>query len=677
MRSIKPEQIMQIVTQFPHQIVEDPDMAVPMPDGCRLSARVWMPKDACDNPMPAVLEYIPYRKRDGTIARDEIMHKYVAGRGYVVIRLDMRGNGESQGLMTDEYTPQEQQDAVDAIAWIAQQPWCDGNVGMMGKSWGGFNGLQVAAHAPPALKAIITVCSSVDRYADDIHYKGGCLLNDNFAWGSVMLAFSSRPPDPMLVGDKWREMWLERLENEPFLTPKWLSHQRRDDYWKQGSICEDYSSIKAAVLSFGGWADFYMNTVSHLVSNLSSPVKGIVGPWVHQYPHQADPAPQIGFLQEAVRWWDHWLKGVENGVDQDPAYTVWMQDTVRPKRAHKDRPGHWVAEQKWPSARVSDHVLHLGQAGSLATDKAEINVDINSPLDCGFGTGRYFPMSGDYPEMPGDQRDDDSRSACFDSAPLTADFDILGSASLKLRLKTDKPEAQVVVRLCEVHPDGASTRITIGFLNLTHRNGHENPEPLVPGEEFTINLPLDHIAYRVKAGMRLRVAVSSAYWPFVWPSPEMATLSLLEGALNVPQHSGSLIDERQFEPAEGAEPWKHDVLREPNYQKSIVNDLVTGEISQIHDIDEGLNKNHEHGWISGSRARETWRIHPSDPLCASAQSHHTQELARDDWSVRTETYSRMWSDHDTYYLTARIEAYEGEKLVFERDFEEKVARDCS
>jgi uncharacterized protein len=668
---------MQIVTQFPHKIIEDEDMAIVMPDGCRLSARVWMPQDATDNPQPAVLEYIPYRKRDGTIARDEIMHKYFAGRGYVVIRLDMRGNGESDGLMEDEYTQQEQQDAVDAIAWIADQPWCDGNVGMMGKSWGGFNCLQVAALAPPALKAIITVCSSVDRYADDIHYKGGCLLNDNFAWGSVMLAFSSRPPDPVLVGDKWREMWLERLENEPFLTPKWLSHQRRDAYWKQGSICEDYSAVKAAVLSFGGWADFYMNTVSHLVSNLSAPTKGIVGPWVHQYPHQADPAPQIGFLQEAVRWWDHWLKGVENNAENDPAYRVWMQDTVRPKRAHKERGGHWVAEQNWPTSRTASAVYYLGENGAVADRKQPIHVEINSPLDCGFGTGRYFPMTGDYPEMPGDQRDDDSRSACFDTEPLDEELDILGSVNLRLRLKSDRPAAQFIARLCEVHPDGASTRITIGFLNLAHRDSHENPTPLSPGEEFEITLPLDQIAYRVKAGLRLRVAISSAYWPFVWPSPELATLTLLEGSIDLPKHQGSDGDEWQFEDAEGAEPWKHKVLREPDYKKSIVNDLVTGEIQQIHDIDEGLNEDAEHGLISGSRAREIWRIHPNDPLCASAESHHTQELARGDWSVRTETFSKMWSDKETYYLTARIEAYEGDQLVFERDFKEQVQRDCS
>jgi len=667
---------MHIVTQFPHKIVEDPDMGIEMPDGCRLSARVWRPEGADSAPVPAILEYIPYRKRDGTISRDEMMHTYFAGRGYAVVRLDMRGSGDSQGLMFDEYAQQELDDGYAAIDWISRQPWCDGNVGMMGKSWGGFNCLQVAMMDPPALKAILTVCSTVDRYADDIHYKGGALLNENFAWGGgQMLSYSSRPPDPVLVGDDWRAMWLERLETEPFLAAVWLRHPHRDAYWKHGSVCEDYSAIKAAVLSFGGWADNYMNTVSHLVSNLEAPVKGIVGPWVHQYPHQADPAPQIGFLQEAVRWWDHWLKGDANGVDQDPAYRAWLQDSVRPARAIKVRPGRWLAEPVWPTPRVAQRQLNLTGPNVLGGQGGALDVSVNSPLDCGFGAGRYFPMSGDVPEMPGDQRDDDARSACFDGPVLDADLDIVGAPVLRLRLKVDKPMAQMAVRLCEVHPDGASGRISHGVLNLCHRNGHEAPEALVKGEEFEVALALDQIAYRVKAGMRLRVAISSAYWPFLWPSPERATLSLTQGVLDLPEHTGAVdADEWQFEEAEGAEPWAHRVLRPALYDKRIATDLNTGEMSlTLHD-DHGLNEDAQHGLQSGGVAREIWRIHPDDPLCASGEIHWSQELSRGDWSVRTETFAKMWADADTFYLSARIEAYEGEDLIFEKDFDERIAR---
>ncbi len=318
---------MKTITSFPKKIVENPDVGIEMPDGCVLSARVWLPEDAEKDPVPAILEHIPYRKRDGTAARDSLTHPYFAGHGYAAIRVDMRGNGDSEGLMEDEYSEQELEDACAAIAWAAAQPWCNGKVGMMGISWGGFNSLQVAARQPAALKAIITLCSTDDRYADDIHYKGGLLLNENLGWGSTMLSYSSRSPDPAIVGENWRAMWLERLDNEPFLPAVWLRHQRRDAYWKRGSVCEEFSRIKAATLAVGGWGDAYKNAVSRLVLGIEAPVKGIVGPWIHKYPHFAIPKPAIGFLQEALRWWDRWLKDIGTGVEDDPVMRLYLMDS--------------------------------------------------------------------------------------------------------------------------------------------------------------------------------------------------------------------------------------------------------------------------------------------------------------------------------------------------------------
>ena len=356
---------MAVVTEFPHPVVETPDMGIVLSDGCRLSARVWMPEDAAANPVPAILEYIPYRKRDGTLPRDEMMHPYFAGHGYAAVRVDMRGGGDSEGLIADEYTEQELSDAEEVIAWLAAQPWCSGSVGMMGKSWGGFNCLQTAFRQPPALKAVVSVCATTDRFADDIHYKGGTLLGENFGWGAVMLSYSSRPADPMLRPD-WREDWLARLEAEPWLAPRWAALQERGDYWKHGSVCEDYARMTIPVQIWGGWADNYMNTVAALVENCAGPVKGIVGPWVHQYPHTAVPGPQVGFLDEALRWWDRWLKGVENGAEDDPAYRVYRLESEAPDASPRYRAGEWVAEAAWPSSRVRREVLHLASTPGVS-----------------------------------------------------------------------------------------------------------------------------------------------------------------------------------------------------------------------------------------------------------------------------------------------------------------------
>ncbi|MCB1366700.1 MAG: CocE/NonD family hydrolase, partial [Rhodobacteraceae bacterium] len=394
----------------------------------------------------------------------------------------------------------------------------------------------------------------------------------------------------------------------------------------------------------------------------------------HQYPHTADPAPQIGFLQEALRWWDYWLKGVETGVRSDPAYRVWQQDSTRPARVREYRPGRWLAMADWPTARTGMRRWHLAQGG-LKSAPETIEIQVNSPMDCGFGTGLYFPMSGMVPQMSGDQRDDDARSACFDTAPLGEPLDIVGAPQVRLRLKADRPAAQIAIRLCEVHPDGASNRLSYGVLNLCHRNSHEVPEAIEPGEEFVITVRLDQMAARVEPGMRLRLAVSSAYWPFLWPSPERSTLTLLEGQVDLPLCADVAGDEWQFDEAEGAEPWAHRNLRPALYERTRTHDLGTGEITLQTINDEGLNEDAEHGLISGALIRETLAIHPDDPLSATAEVKWTQELRRGHWDIRTETAARMWSDADNFYLSARIEAFEGGEKVYATDFEEQVPRD--
>lgn len=665
---------MKTVTEFPRNVIEDPDMTIMVGNDTRLSARVWMPDDAPRDPVPAILEFLPYRKRDGTTARDELTHPYFAGHGYACLRVDMRGNGDSEGLMDDEYSQAELDDAVDVINWIARQPWCTGRVGMMGISWGGFNGLQVAAMDPEPLKAIITLCSTVDRYADDIHFKGGCLLNENLGWGSTMWAYSSRPPDPALVGDKWRDMWMERLKSEPFLPSLWLQHQRRDAYWEHGSVCEDYAAITAAVLAVGGWGDAYKNAVPALVGNLSSPVKGIVGPWLHKYPHFAVPEPRIGFLQEALRWWDQWLKGIETGVKDDPAYRAYVMDSVRPKTWYNERAGHWVSEPTLPSANIKTRTLHCGVDGKLGDQPGKPNTLIASPHHCGMASGEYCAIWLG-PEQPGDQRGDDAMSACFDTVPLGEPQVIFGAPTVRLRLICDKPQAQIAVRLCDIHPDGASTRITYGVLNLSHRDSHANPTPLPPGESVEATLALDHIAYKLPAGHKLRLAISSAYWPLIWPSPESASLTLQSGAIDIPLRPVTDQDEWTFQPPEAAPAWQTRTIREASNERRVETDLNTGEVSLFITDDFGEAEDLGHNLTSGAIAREHWRIHPDDPLSASGETHWSETNGRGEWQTRTETYARMWADKTHFHLKARLEAYEGDTLVFEKEVEDSIERD--
>lgn len=654
------------------EISEDADYGITLSDSTRLSTRLWKPKDALDKPVPAILEFLPYRKRDGTTARDALTHPYFAERGYACARVDMRGNGDSYGLMEDEYTQQELDDAVEVIQHLAAQDWCNGSVGMMGISWGGFNALQVAAMTPPELKAIITLCSTVDRYADDIHYKGGCLLNENLGWGATMWSYSSRAPDPALRPD-WREMWLDRLENEPFLPATWLQHQTRDEYWKHGSVCEGFSTVKAKVLAVGGWGDGYKNTVSNIVENIEGS-KGIMGPWVHKYPHFAVPEPRIGFLQEALRWWDKWLKGIETGVEDDPDLRLYQMEGVRPQTWYAERAGRWVAqtpEREAQSDRPS--IEYFLNNDGLGSDPRGVSRTISSPQDCGADAGEYCAIWLG-PEMPGDQRRDDALSATWVSDTLKQDLQITGAPTLKLNISSDQPTAQVAVRLNHIHPDGASTRITYGVLNLCHRDGHETHKPMPAGTPVSAQVTLDQCAYTIPAGHRIRVSISNTYWPLLWPSPVATNLDIYEGALNIPllnEVEGTTV---AFPPPEAADPRQTITIREGANSRRQETDLNSGIVHLYIEDDFGKVRDADHGLINGSIAREHWQIHPDDPLTAKGTCHWSDEIERDDIKLRTETRCEMWSDRDTFYLSAKVEAFENDKLIYERDIKDAISR---
>ncbi len=559
-------QLSTVVSEFPRAFHEVEVVFIPLSDGTNLSARYWIPDDADDHPVPAILEYIPYCTRDGTAARDEAMHPYFAGHGYAAIRVDMRGSGESDGIMQDEYLRQEQNDALEVIAWIAAQPWCDGNVGMMGKSWGGFNSLQVAAQRPPALKCIISVYSTDDRYADDVHYMGGCLINNNPSWAFVMFGNNARPPDPALVGERWRELWMARLEaNRPWLID-WLTHQTRDAYWKHGSVCENYAEIDIPVYAIGGWADGYSNPVPRMVAGLNSPTKALIGPWGHQYMHQAMPGPMMGYMTEALRWWDYWLKGEDTGVMDEPRYRVWMQDSIEPRRHYDYRPGRWVAEDSWPSATISPCEYALNKQGLAQTATTPERLSVKSPVDTGICSPAWLNHGEVEPSEPGDQRADDMRSLCFDGEPLSEALEIFGAPEVTLELDVDQPQAIVAVRLCDISPDGASTRVSYGLLNLSHRDSHESPEPLVPGQRYRVTVLLNDIAHRFAQGHRVRVAVATSQWPIAWPSPAMVTLGLHTGisTLRLPERARQASDELLSDlPPPGAQRTTRDCYLAP------------------------------------------------------------------------------------------------------------------
>ncbi|WP_322529040.1 CocE/NonD family hydrolase [Salinicola sp. LHM] len=675
---------MKIKQDFPHRVREIENQWIVLTDGTRLAARIWLPENAEATPVPAILEYLPYRKRDGTAVRDELTHPYFAGHGYACVRVDMRGNGESDGLMLDEYAPQEQADALEVIDWIASQPWCNGKLGMMGISWGGFNGLQVAALRPEPLKAIITLCSTDDRYADDIHYKGGNMLLENLGWAATMLSFSAAVPDPALVGERWREMWKHRLDNMPLLAETWLEHQHRDDYWRHGSICESYEDIEAAVYMISGWGDSYINTIPRMMENLSCPKKALLGPWMHKYPHFAIPDPAIGFLQEALRWWDYWLKDIDTGIMDEPECTFYLQDGVPPAPRYLERPGRWVHTHGWPAPadEVEEWSLALGDTGLTPNGRLSQDRAIASPLTAGSLQGEYIPLwfGADFPP---DQRRDDGLALTFDSEPYLYGLDILGQPTLTATLTSAEDCGQLHVRLCDVAPSGESALISYATLNLNLRDDPSAITPPVPGEPMEVRVALDLIGYRLPEGHRLRVALSSASFPLVWSPKKRADLILKAGTptLSLPICKAEYVP-MPFEPPESATPCRVDTLRAGQPKRTISEDVGSGEVTVTVEDDMGDIRFADHGLRVEQKAKEVYVSHPVDATRTRADIEWVYRASRDEghgdkeaqFAVEVTSRYHLHCDEQTFYLSAEQIAHEGETLVSEKSWTREIPR---
>lgn len=666
---------MQVRTEFPHQVEVVETLWIPMPDGVRLAAKLWRPAGA--GRWPAIIEYLPYRRRDGTRTRDNAQYQWLAGHGYACLRIDIRGMGDSEGLLHDEYSAQELQDGLAAIGWIAAQDWCDGQVATIGISWSGFNGLQLAALQPPALKTVIAVGFTDDRYATDVHYIGGCLSKDNFDWSATMLAQNDLPPDPAVVGPGWRDQWRARCEANTPWAHTWFAHQHRDAYWRHGSVCEDFSAIQVPVYAVSGWADNYSEAVPRLLAGLKVPCRGLVGPWAHSWPNDVSVGPAIGWLQEVVRWCDHWMKGRDTGIMAEPMLRVWMQESLPPATCYTHRPGRWVGEDVWPSPRITDERLTLGADGRLGGQGAGTRA-ICSPLWVGLTAGEVGRY-GDDADWPADQRIDDAGSLVFTTEPLAERVEILGAPRLHIRFAVDRPLALAAVRLNDVAPDGASTRVTVGVLNLTHWRGHDAPERLEPGRVYDAVVELDDIAHAFPAGHRIAVSVSTSYYPIAHPSPEPATLTLHcpESALDLPVRPPRAEDAalRAFDPAEAGPETpatRHSAEGSP---RRVVHDLLSGR----HQVDfprwtYALTMEDIATTVT-SAGMVRHEITEGDPLSAVTTTEYRVTLARPDATIGHHSTGRLSCDATHFRLETVLTVTENGQPFFQRSWDERIPRD--
>jgi len=650
---------------------------IPMPDGVRLAADLYLPTGAEPGArFPVLLEYLPYRKTEAR-GRNWPLYSYFVERGYVVARVDIRGTGNSEGrLIPYEYSDIELDDGEIVIDWLSKQDFSTGKVGMWGISWGGFNAIQMTLRNPPALKAIIAVDATEDLYQEDVHYIDGIIHVDS--WMMSQDLDNARPgaPDYVIDDDNFRN----RFDTEPSMLT-YLRHQRDGAFWDRASARDKHDRIRIPSFHIGGWYDGYRDSIPRMLEHVEAPVKAMIGPWIHTFPHDAYPEPGMEWRHEAVRWWDHWLKGVDTGIMDEPRFAVYVREWHPPGPHLPFAPGYWRWEDGWPIERVEQQAWYPQPNHTLMESAADPAVHrLRNVPSIGVEGGGPVMWWGDPAH---DQRPTDAFALVYDSDPLESDLEILGLPLAKLVVSADAPRANWIVRISDVAPDGTVTQVAGAAFNGTHRHSARNPEDLVPGEEFELDIELHFTSWVFPADHRIRVAVGNAMWPMLWPSPLPLTATLRHGGEN-----GSRVLLPVVPPGERPGPDflpPADSPTIPGYESvDVGTSSGYGEVSSVDrnpqtgEVTVTATNSGAYRYPWGAETyRETIEHRTSDghPEATSVKGTHVMQVDLADRVLTWEAELDFSSDAENfYYRYFRRLSRDGE-LVREKHWNETIPRD--
>lgn len=641
-----------------------------MKDGVRLSVTFFKPSPRyAGEKFPVLFEFLPYRKDDSFYRRDYPLYSYFVRHGFIMAKVDIRGTGSSEGIVPPrEYSEQELADAVEIIDQLSELPGSNGQVGMWGISWGGFNSIQVAMRQPPALKAILAIDASDDLFHDDVHYIDGAYHVDAYELSIDHENGLPRTPDYKLDEDYFRD----RFNAYPwFLT--YLRQQKDGDFWRRNSLRWNYDQIRIPAYIIGGLLDGYRDSVPRMLENMKIPIKAEIGPWVHAWPDNGVPGPNYEWRHEAVRWWDYWLKNRDTGILDDPRFTVFIREGHGPDLDLQMTPGHWICTD-WPIPGTSWMKLFPGKDHQL---QAQPDISAVEAL-------RYIPSYGLatglwWGEPTGDMRPDDAGSLVFDSPVLEEQFEIVGFPKVRLRVSADAPLAHWMVRLEDVQPDGTISLVTGALLNGSQRHSRLSPELLVPGETYDIEIEMHFTTWTFKPGHRLRLAVSNALFPMIWPTPYPMTTKLTVGDVNtylelpvIPSRERKEPKFRAPEPREqrpdarylGGEDWPHGIYE-------LKKDLWSSQVSFVW---QGTSNFEIQGRRYLTYEKNYFETNDENPAqsCFCGEAGHRIEL--EDRQLYLRTTIDLHSDKENFKVTIVREIFENDILVRKKEWRETIPR---
>lgn len=644
---------------------------VEMDDGVTLALTLYQPDSRNDGPYPTIVESLPYRKDDAFYSSDWPTYAYLAGKGFAGVRIDIRGTGASTGIIEDEYLSREQEDTLAVFRWLEDQDWCSGDLGMWGVSWGGFSSLQTAMLRPPQLKAIAPVHATHDRFASDVHYTGGSLhAQEQVDWPPSMVVCNGLPPDPDIVGDGWYERWMERLERTPQWPPIWLRHQRRDEYWLHGSPCADYESIQCPALLIGGWVDGYVDGMLAMAQHLTCPTRTVIGPWGHYRPSTGCPGPGLDHLDLLARWFGHHLRGDDNGVMDMPSLTAFIRTgtpydgPTRSPFEDPPTPGYWRSEPAWPPADAVQVEMPLDELRhDTLTWSGPQWVGVHAPAWDLAGRGSF------------DSAEDDAHSVIFETARLEDALEILGTPEVEVTVTSDKAVGMVAARLLAVSPAGDGYLITRGSRNLVFPDDLSTPVPLLPNDATTVRFPMRTTSAVLPAGWRLRLALSGADFPVVWPPGERFTLTFdsARSQLLLPSVPERSNDSKVTMPPPPPIPHPPGLEEEDRGDAGVERDDPTITYRRNRSAREVQPERANLTYTSDEKW--TVSVDDDDPASTRVHSDAVVTMERPGWKVSTRGRLELSGDASAFHLVIALTALHDDRVVFTRTWTDTVPRE--
>jgi predicted acyl esterase len=638
-----------------------------MADGERLAVTYYMPITKVHEKFPVIIEEVPYRKDDFFYIGDYEEGSYFARRGYVFVRIDVRGTGGSTGpIPWREYSEDEIEDLVAVVGILSKMPWSNGNVGMSGISWSAFNALMVASRKPPALKAIIGAHGSGDLFFNDIHYIDGVMHFDLYC--QQIDTDNALPASPAYSTSG--NFFTDRFNQTPWIF-RYFKEQKDSDFWRQESV--DFKPpLTVPAFLVGGLLDGYRDFVPKIFENSTAFVKGDIGPWNHAYPDYGKPGPNYDWYGRALRWWDYWLKGNDTGILDEPRLMVYLRSGDNPATTPSETSGKWQTYDTWPIPGAGTAKYYPNNLHALASAPPAPGTRHNLTYAAGAG----MAGGGWWGEQTGDMSGDDKFSLVYDFNVGSEDIVVIGMPKVSLLISADAPGYNWTVRLEDVWPDNSVSLVSGGLINPLFRESRLNPKPLDADTETVINGTIHFTTWTFKPGHKIRLAVSNAQFPMAWPTPNPGSTDLFHGAdtwIELPLPPASPHPEPTLnEPCQVEDPPDARNTYSPGTTTSAIRDDASGDSTYTSASDCGwkIKNNSFH-----SSEFYRWYVNDFSPEAASYDGMRRNIFNIGKLNLDLACHFLIESDSLNYYLTVNRTLSRNGKLIGDKTWWDTIKRE--